>query len=950
MSVAGGGGGLAARVGLVLGQVPPALVGAQAWSAVVAHPVVAGVLFVAYEALMVGLGFAGEVYQAVKSKRVQQVANKVDGIIDTPKGRTFERQYRKFVLSQHQHVDLRDQEIRGASAPDLAEVYVDVSVVPRTAHAASRDPLASAPDGYTTARQSVWDFLDTPEGAALAVVGAPGTGKTTLLKHLATELAQPADRRKRHRNLPVLLLLRDCAPIVAAQPDTTLPEMIRASLHADMWKNEPGEWFEQRLTAGRCTVLLDGLDEVADDSERRKVAKWAERQIEAYQGNDFVLTSRPHGYLSAPLNQPQVLQVRQFTSDQIAGFVRGWYRALRADGLTEANRAKGAEDLLARLQTKPMLYELATNPLLLTMIANVHLYLRRLPDSRAELYREIFDVLLWRRHQAKHDAGTDAQRLGRQREAVLAELAFGMMEGNVRDIRVKKAAELLRTPLWSLEPSLTCEDFLASITATGILIERERGEYSFAHLTFQEYLAAVHILRGGLVAKLTQVVDQEWWRETCLLYAADPDSDPSSIVKACLDADTLKALPLAFDIADVADARLAAEVAERLERVRTDGLNEPLPSPKRKLMMAVTLSRQFQETVRAENGTVLCTRPVSAEVYRLFLDERGTTVSPAWTRREGGAAVDITPQDVRLFVAWVNRWLGPDGPRWRPVSSEDTREAAFDLAVGGSSHTVWCTDRDQKLTLWVPDGAPHPWTPQVTTPSESAPGYRDLLAFLVLRQLREDLPKLTDAYAHRLIQILKACQGPEKDRDRPGIAQALRAARNYSTGSALRNGTTALAMSLSNALAEAERRLGTARDRNVYPWDSLWPRLHFQQLLRDADVHPAFSRKPALMRAKNAMLPALADASAKPELAKVCTLLERNIHTTVSQYPPNVTQGSAELNSVALASLALSAAAEAFDLPDAAADFRTVAIGTAVLLQRQDGTIAPSETIILARA
>jgi lipopolysaccharide/colanic/teichoic acid biosynthesis glycosyltransferase len=69
--------------------------------------------------------------------------------------------------------------------------------------------------------------------------------------------------------------------------------------------------------------------------------------------------------------------------------------------------------------------------------------------------------------------------------------------------------------------------------ASGLLIEKERAVYSFAHLTFQEYLAAEFIRDSGKADELAVNVTSPWWRETIRLYAAMCDATP--IVNACLN-------------------------------------------------------------------------------------------------------------------------------------------------------------------------------------------------------------------------------------------------------------------------------------------------------------------------------------------------------------------------------------------------------------------------------
>ena len=66
--------------------------------------------------------------------------------------------------------------------------------------------------------------------------------------------------------------------------------------------------------------------------------------------------------------------------------------------------------------------------------------------------------------------------------------------------------------------SVTPDGFLADVSSNGLLIERETGQYAFAHKTFQEYLAAAHIRDNGLVGDLADTVSDDWWAETTLLY------------------------------------------------------------------------------------------------------------------------------------------------------------------------------------------------------------------------------------------------------------------------------------------------------------------------------------------------------------------------------------------------------------------------------------------------
>src|SRR5262245_38652354 len=82
----------------------------------------------------------------------------------------------------------------------LDQVFVDLRIAP------SGNPQRPGMDSIAvkelTGNRPIWEFLRVKRGkneapAALAVVGPPGCGKTTLLQHVALTLA--ANRQRRYR-------------------------------------------------------------------------------------------------------------------------------------------------------------------------------------------------------------------------------------------------------------------------------------------------------------------------------------------------------------------------------------------------------------------------------------------------------------------------------------------------------------------------------------------------------------------------------------------------------------------------------------------------------------------------------------------------------------------------------------------------------------------------------
>ncbi|MDX3752180.1 NACHT domain-containing protein [Streptomyces sp. AK08-02] len=703
-------------VGLITAIVIPPSVAAGLWRTLMLdHPVVTVLLMLAYEAVVAFVVFAGKIVEQLAKRWQQRIVENMDQALGLRFSR-FPGRYRAALLGNLRYVDLKGLETIGFYTPELDEVFIQVSLAYQAPDGAETSVIAHLPQDVT-GRHALGDFLDQRQPVVLAIVGAPGSGKTTLLRRTARQICQ--EHRGRRRAIPVLLFFRDHVGTVLDAPDVNLADLVRETLERGI--GEPAGWFEQKLRAGDCVVMLDGLDEVARQDDRRALAAWVECQIALYPLNDYVLTSRPQGYVSARVNGAAVLQVRSLTDEQVASFVRGWYLAVErytagtenAEVRHKAETATG--DLLERLNHAPALLDLTINPMLLTMIANIHRYRGALPGSRTRLYGEICQVILWRRQEEK---GIPSQLSGDGKEILLRHLAFSMMEQRVRDLSRSAVLAAIEPILRRMSTVLTAEEFLADVGSNGLLIERESGLYSFAHHTFQEYLAASHIRDTGQPELLVAGVDDVWWRESTLLYVVGADAD--AIVEAGLDSGTVTALSLAFDCAEQG-SHLAPELRARMDNLLGSTFGLDADRDRLRLMASVMATRQLRPTVRTEGGGRVCTRPVTQGLYWLFRQDTGALLPDGLTvsapiRSDAELPVTgVRAPAAAAFTRWANFITG-DSPSYRLPSRSEIEDPAVQRV------RKFARSDTRSESLWLaPDS--EPGRPQLWTPSESLHPY-----------------------------------------------------------------------------------------------------------------------------------------------------------------------------------------------------------------------------------
>lgn len=275
-------------------------------------------------------------------------------------------------------------------------------------------------------------------------------------------------------------------------------------------------------------------------------------------GNRFVVTSRIAGYEEARLADFAHVTVLPFSDEDVTRFAHQWCvayeRATDESPMAKVRADRRARDLASAIMEKGVVCQLATNPLLLTIIALIHYQNEKLPERRVELYRLSVEALAesWNRARNLGGHALDLDLGDRRLDArvvvnILGPVALwlhanqpgGLIEA--RDLELKIAEILHKDEGYhkSLARPLARSFLELMRLGTGLLQERGLGLFGFLHPTFEEYLAARAIVDLEVDGNPTAVLLKHWadpaWREVALLtVGASTRAQATRLIEALL--------------------------------------------------------------------------------------------------------------------------------------------------------------------------------------------------------------------------------------------------------------------------------------------------------------------------------------------------------------------------------------------------------------------------------
>jgi hypothetical protein len=344
------------------------------------------------------------------------------------------------------------------------------------------------------------------------LVGTPGSGKTTFLRHLVLDMLSDSPSltlwtRRLGDRLPVWLpfhfftwrqaMYRDANASLAA----TLRAWLEQHDAAALWP-----LVEVALQDERLLLIVDGLDEWVSESAGRS----AVTGLETFLGTREVpalVSARPYGLdrmpLAADWDYAGIAELSAGQQRKLAGL---WFDAATPGPGPLASDSQGLDDFIAEVEGKAELRQLAATPMFLLLLVGLRLSGVPLPERRFEVYEAVVTQLLKdhpaARAAAARVAAEDGGLAADDVRQVLAHLAFQWQERGefapVQDSTVRAdLAAALKDPGHLAMDAQSAARMARTLTEIaegqlGVLVRYGRQDLGFLHRVFLEQLASEH--------------------------------------------------------------------------------------------------------------------------------------------------------------------------------------------------------------------------------------------------------------------------------------------------------------------------------------------------------------------------------------------------------------------------------------------------------------------------
>jgi TIR domain/Ribosomal RNA adenine dimethylase len=353
-------------------------------------------------------------------------------------------------------------------------------------------PLMSL-DRLVKARQSVGagsdginlDNFFKPNGRWI-VTGLPGCGKSTTMRVLASRMASEAlealrNEAKPRKRCPVFLELGRYE-----QGALLSNSLARESLGRFAKQSISDADFRDFLSGCEIIWIMDGLDEgMIGCSQVNDSPLWREIEILMAQrpGDTFIISTRA-SHLPAG-SRFETVEIKSLGREEAVTFMAKYLELFEVP--------ENAETIYAAVPQS--LREVATTPLVLSMVVSAFLQNSAVPGTLDELYKSYVAMTL-----EEVEVARGGKTPPEVKDLSLAALAFEMLTSSRPVLKTAEAIEVIGRRLSSLSGSgvktsgVDSSQVFDELLYSGLLVKQDY-QVSYLHLTLMEYFAACEMRR-----------------------------------------------------------------------------------------------------------------------------------------------------------------------------------------------------------------------------------------------------------------------------------------------------------------------------------------------------------------------------------------------------------------------------------------------------------------------
>jgi hypothetical protein len=362
----------------------------------------------------------------------------------------------------------------------------------------------------------LFNYETTPR---IVILGKPGSGKSISLRTIAQTILNDTSKRRR---IPVLLNFSDIKRITdGVGLRNRIIEQLNNTKYSivDKKPSITEEFVDNNLKEGKIFLLFDGYDEL-EKTNRKEIAHFLNGFLKTNLNIPVIISSRSSVYeLEEPFKMTckNIICTAPFNKLSILRFLTQW----------KFENNKSPQDLFEQIKNNKFLLDLASNPLMLTIISYLYSLKDRdlkLPNNKVDFYRTCTEALLKNWDESQHPDRKNRFK-AEDKNAILQKIAYmNITLPNQIDDQIDEEAlfQTTRSEMdeLKLNPKHDTVFIDELIQNSGLFQFIPPNEYKFPHRTFLEYYTATYFLKKKQPDDILELYfkDREKYKEIFLLY------------------------------------------------------------------------------------------------------------------------------------------------------------------------------------------------------------------------------------------------------------------------------------------------------------------------------------------------------------------------------------------------------------------------------------------------